>query len=206
MNGPKLMLTDESTGRVVEAELDLDVGPHDLEEVEKVWGPQRRDAARRLARDKGRTAVPEHWHWDWRSKGTLLRFPTYRCIGIRCQDELQGIALIDADQYQAKIPPDRGKPLMYIEFLEVAPWNNSKLVDKRRFTPVGPRLVEAVIRFSEAEGFHGRIGLHSLPQSETFYDRCGMTKLDPDPKKENLHYYEMTRDQASDFLKKGGRP
>lgn len=206
MSRSRVILTDETAGCVVEAELDLDVGPHDLDEIESVWGPQRRDAARRLAREKGPDAVPQHWHWDWRRKGSLLRQPTYRCIGIRCQDELQGIVLIDADQYQARIEADRGKPLMYIEFLEVAPWNNSQLVEKRRYTPVGPRLIEAVIRHSEAEGYHGRVGLHSLPQSERFYDRCGMTKLDRDPRKENLVYYEMTREQASAFLKKGGRP
>jgi hypothetical protein len=177
-----------------------------LDELEKVWGPQRREAARRLARERGRSAVPEHWHWDWRSKGALLRYPTYRCLGIRCGGEFQGVALVDADQYQSKIPPDLGKPLMYIEFLEVTPWNNSPLVDKRRYTPVGPRLVEAVIRFSDTEGYHRRIGLHSLSQSEIFYDRCGMTKLGLDTKKENLRYYEMTREQARVFLKKGGRP
>jgi len=202
----KVMLTDEATGQLVDAELDLDVGPHDLDELEKVWGPQRREAARRIAREKGSHGVPQHWHWDWRGKGSLLRHPTYRCIGIRCQGELQGIALVDADQHQARIEADRGKPLLYIEFLEVAPWNNSQLVDRRRYTPVGPRLMEAVIRYSEAEGYHGRIGLHALPQSERFYDRCGMTRMDRDAKKENLVYYEMTREQASDFLTKGKRP
>ncbi|VTR96316.1 Uncharacterized protein OS=Methylomonas sp. FJG1 GN=JT25_10440 PE=4 SV=1 [Gemmata massiliana] len=32
----------------------------------------------------------------------------------------------------------------------------------------------------------GRVGLHSLPQAEDFYNRCGMTRIGPDP-----HYYDL---------------
>jgi hypothetical protein len=206
MSRVPVLLMDGASGGNVEAELDMDLGPHDLDEVEESWGPQRREGARRLVRAKGSAAVPQHWHWDWRRKGPLLRHPTYRCLGIRCQSQMQGIVLVDADQYRARLEPDRGKPLMYIEFVEVAPWNNSQFVAQRRFLPVGPRLIEAVIRLSDAEGYHGRTGLHALPQSEMFYDRCGMTRLELDLKKENLRYYEMTREQAHVFLSQGGRP
>lgn len=206
MTRTRVLLTEGATGEVVEAELHFDLGPHDLDQLEVVWGPQRREAARRLAREKGAASVPQHWLWDWRKKGPLLRFPTFRCLGIRCRGELQGVAMLDADRHQATLPPDKGKPMMYIEFIEVAPWNSPFFVSQRRFTPVGPRLMEATIRLSELEGFHGRIGLHSLPQSEEFYRRCGMTMLELDPDKENLRYCEMNREQAKAFLEKGGRP
>lgn len=206
MSRPTVLLMEESTGEVVNAELDMDIGPHDLEVLESIWGPLRREAARRLAKEHGPESVPQHWQWDWRRKGPLLRYPTFRCMAIRYEEELHGIVLVDADRYVSQIEPDKSKPLMYVEFLEVAPWNISFGGMKRRFTPVGPRLMEAVIRFSQDEGYHGRVGLHSLPQSEQFYERCGMTKLKHDPKKENLRYYEMTRQQAMAFLNRGERP
>jgi hypothetical protein len=206
VNRIRLLLTEEATGAAVEAELDFDLGPHDLSEVEEIWGPLRREAARRIAREQGPTAVPQHWHWDWRSKGSLLRHPTFRCLGIRCRNEMQGIVMVDADRHRTKLAPDAGKPLMYVEFVEIAPWNSPLFVKQRRFTPVGPRLIEATIRLSDSEGYHGRIGLHSLPQSEVFYERCGMTAMENDASKENLRYYEMTREQAKAFLEKGERP
>jgi hypothetical protein len=44
------------------------------------------------------------------------------------------------------------------------------------------------------EGFRGRIGLHALPQAETFYARnCGMTDLGNDMRKEGLRIF---RDDA----------
>lgn len=200
MNPIRVLLIEEATGQNVEGELDFDLGPHDLSEIEAIWGPLRREAARRIAREQGNAAVPQHWHWDWRSKGSLLKYPTYRCLGIRCRNEVQGIVMVDADQHRTTLKPDAGKPLMYIEFIEVAPWNSPLFVKQRRFTPVGPRLMEAAIRLSESEGYHGRIGLHSLPQSEEFYRRCKMTALELDVSKENLRYFEMTREQAKAFL------
>lgn len=201
MKALSVLLTEEETGKPVKAELHFDLGPHDLDEIEEAWGPTRREAARRVAKEKGIEAVPQHWHWDWRRKGSLLRFPTFRCLGIRIKDEVQGIVLIDADRYRARLEPDKSKPLMYIEFLEAAPWNNCQFVTKRRYSPIGARLMEAVIRFSEDEGYHGRVGLHSLRQSEAFYERCGMTKMEVDTQKEDLRYYEMSREQAKAFLK-----
>jgi hypothetical protein len=36
----------------------------------------------------------------------------------------------------------------------------------------------------------GRVGLHSLPQAEDFYSRCGMTRIGPDPSDNDLVYFE----------------
>lgn len=198
-------LHEVASGKIVRAALDLDLGPYDLEAIEKVWGPLRRDAARQIARERGPTAAPQHWQWDWRSKARLLQFPTFRCLGIRHAGEIQGLAMVDADLHHARVAPDTGKPIMYVEFLEVAPWNCA-LVTPRRFTPVGPRLMEAIVRLSEEAGYHGRTGLHALPQSEEFYRRCKMTEMDPDPKKENLRYFEMTRTQATAFVQAEDMP
>lgn len=58
---------------------------------------------------------------------------------------------------------------------------------------------------SEEEGFHGRVGLHALPQAERFYaEVCGMTPLGPDPGAQNLIYFELGAQKAREFLDAGG--
>jgi hypothetical protein len=63
----------------------------------------------------------------------------------------------------------------------------------------------AAIQLSIDEGNLGRIGLHSLPQADAFYSRCGMTDMGPDTNypKFPLRYFEMTETQASSFMKGG---
>jgi hypothetical protein len=73
---------------------------------------------------------------------------------------------------------------------------------------VGSLLVRAAIELSREEGFKGRIGLHSLPQSNAWYaNMCGMTDLGADPGySHQLRYFEMTPEQAEAFLAKGNTP
>jgi hypothetical protein len=55
-----------------------------------------------------------------------------------------------------------------------------------------------------AAGGLGRIGLHSLPQADTFYgERCGMPNLGLDVAYSPsfpLRYFEMTDSQAATYL------
>ncbi len=98
-----------------------------------------------------------------------------------------------------------GKTLLYIDYLESAPWNVRPFTQEPRFGAVGARLVWAAVELSLAEGFEGRVGLHSLPQAESFYEGfCGMTKLGEDPDYESLNYFEFSREGALAFLARGG--
>jgi len=198
-----ITIIDAKSKEPIEATLHRHLTPQALIDVEAAWGPARVAAAKKQL--QLRTRLPEHWHWDWSSKQDRLRLLAYRCFGIECRGAMQGLMMVNVAGYSAVLPPDVGKPLVYIEFIESAPWNISALVDKPRFSGIGSRLVRSAILFSKEEGFHGRIGLHSLEQSEQFYsETCGMTKLHLDPRKESLRYLELTRKQADVFLG-GGR-
>ena len=73
-----------------------------------------------------------------------------------------------------------------------------------RYHGVGSILIKAAVALSEDSEFHGRIGLHSLPQANDFYaNTCGMTDLGIDPDYEGLRYFEMTPEQARAFVAKG---
>ena len=53
--------------------------------------------------------------------------------------------------------------------------------------------------------FGGRVGLHSLPQSEKFYEKtCAMTRGEIDLQYEKLCWFELTANNVKKFL--GGKP
>ena len=105
---------------------------------------------------------------------------------------------------RSRLPQQAGQHLVYVEYVQAAPWNRHAVSGRASYRGVGTVLMAAAIQQSVDEGYHGRIGLHSLPQADTFYrDACGMTDLGPDPSYSRvpLRYFEMTEDQASVFLK-----
>ncbi len=64
------------------------------------------------------------------------------------------------------------------------------------FHSVGTVLLRTAIQASLDKGFDGRIGLHSLPQADSFYGHQGMTNLGPDADYQNLCYFEISADEA----------
>ncbi|MES2391419.1 MAG: GNAT family N-acetyltransferase [Acidobacteriota bacterium] len=89
----------------------------------------------------------------------------------------------------------------YIEYVEAAPWNLAYYSSQPRFRGVGTMLLAAAIQQSLDAGHSGAIALHSLPQAEEFYRRCGFADLGLDSEEENLRYFEMSTGQAARFLK-----
>ena len=70
------------------------------------------------------------------------------------------------------------------------PWKSPGLVQIPRFSLVGRVLIATAVQLSVEEGFRVRIGLHALPQAETFYARNrGMTDLGNDMRKEELRIF-----------------
>jgi GNAT superfamily N-acetyltransferase len=129
-------------------------------------------------------------------------------FSIVCQGVTQGMMIVDTVMKRCRIDSQKGKDLVYVEYLENAPWNRKELLfDPPRYRGVGTVLIGAAIELSKSEGFKGRIGLHSLPQSNGFYaNRCGMTDLRADADYQDLRYFEMTPEQAEAFIRKGSHP
>jgi hypothetical protein len=185
---------------LVDAILHTELAPKALADTEKEWGPIRREAARKLQSAGRFREVPQHFHWDWEKKSQKLQLLAYRCCGIECAGKFQGLLMVMLAGKQARLDPDAGKPLVYIDYLESAPWNLAMMVDTPLYGGIGPLLMRTAVQLSYDEGFHGRIGLHALPQSEEFYrDDCEMHCCGPDAFYEDLPYYEMTREIAARF-------
>ena len=100
-----------------------------------------------------------------------------------------------------RLPSQKNQPLVYVEFISVAPWNRSQLWPKPHYKFIGHVLIAVAISLSLEEEYKGRIGLHSLPQAKGFYrNKVGMENLGPDKGHQNLSYYEITPEQAQLFL------
>jgi hypothetical protein len=95
--------------------------------------------------------------------------------------------------------------VLYVDFLEVAPWNITALVPDPKFRGVGLRLMWAATRLSRERGHECRVGLHSLPQSESFYEgACRLTAVGQDPRYNGLMYYEFTAAGGAEYLRRVG--
>lgn len=208
-------LLDVAAKRRVPAELRTLLVLGDLLDAESEWTPWRFGMIKQLdAAGVPRQEWPEHWHWNWvnklLAKGRLDiggALSPYRLMGISQENGWQGLVLTTCVGYQAKAS-EGGKDLVYVKYLETAPWNLpvEALGQTPRFRSVGRQLIELTVRLSEAMEFRGRIGLHSLSQSEGFYRRCGMTDMGVDSSgEESLRYFEMTEHQATAFLNAGRR-
>jgi hypothetical protein len=208
MSATPVQIVDQQTKALVDATLYTEIVPAKLIDIEAVWGPARIAAVQqRIASGVPPSQIPQHWHWNWAAKSANLQFLAYRCLGIECQGQMQGLMMVKTAGCAARLPPDAGKPLAYVDYIEVAPWNYRALTDTPRFGAIGVRLIEAAVRLSRDEGLHGRVGLHSLPQAEAFYrDTCLMVRLGADASYQNLPYYELTREKAAEFLSGGGQP
>lgn len=184
---------------MVEAALIDDVTREEVERAEAAWQPVLQESRERAGFGSG--IRPEHGHWDWRKKHKRFEgLIAYRMFGVECGGDMQGLMLVSTAGHPCRIPEQRGKDQVYVEFVATAPWNSPELVAEPRYGLVGRVLIATAIKLSVVEGFRGRIGLCSLPQAETFYaNNCGMTDLGIDAR-EGLRYFEIMPDQAKDFL------
>jgi hypothetical protein len=197
-----IYLLEVAGAQAVEAQLVDAIEEKQLVDWQTEWQPALFKILQSMKqRQVPMTEWPQSWHWNWRAKISqvqdLLGFQGFSVV---CEGLTQGLMRVDLSQF-ARLPGDAGKPLVFVDYLEAAPWNRPELGQIQRYKGVGTALISAAVKFSVDEGFKGRIGLHSLPQSETFYrDRCGMIDLGSDSAHQNLKYFEMTPAQASAFL------
>src|SRR5258708_6064252 len=151
---------------------------------------------------RGRTGpLPQHCHWNWAQKAMPFDSARHRVLAIETAEQVQGLMWVWLRDYKARLAPALGLPIVYVDYLEAAPWNTREYTTSPRFRGVGTRLLQAAVMQSRDAGFAGRIGLHSLPQSEIFYaGACGMDKVEVDTAYHELIYFEFTAAAAIAFV------
>lgn len=169
----------------------LPATPAYLGALERLWAPER---ARLAAELQVHGESLESAHWDWRNKAQ--RPPNWHTlVSLECEGAVQGIMAVDNFLRRSVLAPPAW--VLYLDFIEIAPWNYRvplerarPVVREPRFTRVGTTFLGEAIRMSLGAAAGGRVGLHSLRQAEDFYARCGMTRIGPDPNYYDLVYFE----------------
>jgi len=200
-------IIDGATGALIEAELFDDVTVNHFIEAHAEWQPYTQKAGALLKANGRMQLFPQHYGWDWRRKAQHLQSIASHFYGIRHAGKLQGLMKLDmvGNYSVARHPSQQGKTLIYVDYLEAAPWNVKNIAvaynEKPRYRGIGTTLMEAAVRKSMDEGFKGRLALHSLPLAEPFYQNvCEMIPVGKDPGKQDLLWFEYTSDQATKFL------
>jgi hypothetical protein len=179
----------------VSAELYRGLSARVLDEIETAWAAGREAASRDLI--AAGLAPLEHDHWCWRNKAQSVEDGRHLLVAVACEGRWQGVMAV------ARLPRASrlgGDSVVYVDFLETAPWNLRLAAAAPRFKAVGLALLVDAVRMSVEAGLGVGVGLHSLPQAEPFYARCGMTRIGEDPDYFGLPYYECTGPQATAWL------
>lgn len=201
-----IYLFNTASGQPAAAELWDGITEKQLGDWEGEWVPELFKAVQRLHRAGiERRHWPQSRHWNWRRKTEALQgMLAQPGFSIVCDGMTQGMMIVDMTTHRCRIESQKGKDLVYIDFVENAPWNRPELADPPLYRGIGSILIRAAVALSEEGEFKGRIGLHSLPQANSFYaNTCGMSDLGMDPEHQDLRYFEMTPEQAKAFIAKG---
>lgn len=196
-------IEDRASGKFVPATLHSEMTADEFVLVERAWAQERASLLAKLrSAHLPPSRRPQSLHWDWSKKAPLLQELGVTGYGIECFGLWQGLMLVSAAEHESKLAADAGKPLVYVDFIESAPWNwkYEEIGQFPIYKGIGVQLFREAVRESVSEGFQGRVGLHSLGQSESFYQEvCKMTRVGEDPRYQDLVYYELSREQAKTY-------
>ena len=139
----------------------------------------------------------EHSHWNWVKKAIVFVDEGYEWFYLKSDNDIEAIAVI----YHPKESRIDSESVYYIEYVASAPWNRPSPIHGRKLSGVGSKLIEVISEFA-ADELNLRPGfcLHSLPQTISYYENIGMTDFGPDAGKENLHFFEMSKEECLAML------
>jgi hypothetical protein len=138
-------------------------------------------------------------HWDWRKKSAIAPKSNRRVFSLLNASEVEAamMLLLGKNSRESGAP----QPIVYVDYVAVAPWNRKPIQDPQRFKHLGTVLLGVAVQTSIRDGHDGRCGLHSLPQAEGFYHKLGMTDFGIDSNYSSLRYFEFSAQAAKNFVK-----
>ncbi|WP_341531636.1 GNAT family N-acetyltransferase (plasmid) [Nostoc sp. UHCC 0302] len=128
------------------------------------------------------------WDWEFKLQFVINRQPNREGYAIEYEGETQGLMLIETQMHGSRLV--EGKRLVYIDGIASAPSNRQILQRPPRLKGVGSVLLAFARTRSIELGYEGRVGLHSLPGVEKFYESQGMIDLGEDEDYDDLVYFE----------------
>jgi hypothetical protein len=137
-------------------------------------------------------------HWNWRQKNAIASKSNQRVFSLLNASEVEAAMMLLFGKNSRE--PGAPQPIVYVDYVAVAPWNRKLIQDPQRFKHLGTVLLGVAVQTSIREGHGGRCGLHSLPQAEGFYRKHGMTDFGIDLSYSSLRYFEFSAQAAKNFV------
>ena len=201
-----LELWNRHTQRLEPIELFGRIEAEDIACFEQRWLPPMQAKAEELKRAGQFNAqaftdanvADVYWQWPSKFKDRTgqLQWASYSLRGAGLTQGLMYVNLVR----RCRLPSQLNQHMIYVDLVSTAPWNRPRLTPNPVYGGVGGILLtEAIIR-SLDEGFEGRVGLHSLPGAEPLYRKFEMECLGPDEDYDDLPYYELTPQRATQLL------
>lgn len=134
------------------------------------------------------TQEDKFWDWEFKLEFVINKQPNREGYAIEYEGETQGLMIIETQLHGSRLMP--GKRLVYVDGIASAPWNREMIQRPPTYKGVGTALLAFARTRSLELGFEGRVGLHSLPGVEKFYDNQGMVDLGEDEDYDDLIYFE----------------
>lgn len=128
------------------------------------------------------------WDWEFKLQFVISRQPNREGYAIEYENETQGLILIETQMHGSRLI--EGKRLVYIDGIATAPWNRPYIQIPPKLKGVGTAFLAFARTRSLELGYEGRVGLHSLPGVEEFYDNQGMIDVGEDEDYDDLVYFE----------------
>jgi hypothetical protein len=129
--------------------------------------------------------------WDWVRKQRLSTDESgYEAYAVEVESLTQGLLWLETQRHRSQIAATQR--LVYIAAIASAPWNRRLLNPEPYLYGVGTLLLQFARRRSLELGYGGRIGLHALPGSESFYEAQNMLDGGADPDYDDMIYYEYS--------------
>lgn len=172
----------------------------DAEQWAKEWQPV-------LRRARGRhPELGADAEWDWAKEirdGATV--DGRLAVALRRGTALEGLMSLSFLPGQTRLDPDKGRDLLYIEYVGVAPANQRAPVGDRKIKGIGKFLVRIAATLSVDLGLDGRVGLHSKDNATDFYEHnCGFTPLGVEACDDgDWMYFEIDAEGAKLLMKDG---
>ncbi|MBW4557936.1 MAG: GNAT family N-acetyltransferase [Trichormus sp. ATA11-4-KO1] len=128
------------------------------------------------------------WDWEFKLEFVINRQPNREGYAIEYKGETQGLMIIETQLHGSRLA--EGQRLIYVDGIASAPWNREVIQRPPKYKGVGTALLSFARTRSLELGFEGRVGLHSLPGAEKFYERQDMIDLGEDEDYDDLIYFE----------------
>jgi hypothetical protein len=178
----EVLLKDRQSGSTCRAQVLRNPDPSVIAQQQMEWNKYKETAM------SSGVIKPDHHLWNWQEKVRKHPSPANTLYALRFQEQIQGCLLLSTAPQTGRL---NGFPLLYVEYLESAPWNLSHYAGGlAKYGRVGFSLLDIAGEASIAAGCSGRLGLHTLKDAASFYETYGFQNLGPDPD-EGLDYLEL---------------